>query len=74
MQRKSKTIKTTTSDDVRKVTQEIGDSLATTYYATKDLKVVQLSLKAYNTALNAAKAQLIYKKLTGEPSEIDFLK
>ena len=39
----------------------------------KDLKVANLSLNAYRTAISGAKAQLVYKKLTGTPGEIPFL-
>ena len=46
----------------------------TQYYKSNDLKVGHLALDAYKTAISASKTQLIYKKLTGTPSEIDFLK
>jgi len=67
-----KKIKTTTITDVIKVTQNIGDTLATHYEESKDLKVASLSLSAYKTAINGAKAQVIYKKLTGKPGTIPF--
>jgi hypothetical protein len=34
--------------------------------------VAQGALSAYKTAIGAAKAQLIYKKLTGTPTSIEF--
>ena len=60
--------------DVRKAVQGIGDTLNEKFYETKDLKVAQGAVQAYYVAINAAKTQLIYKKLTGTPIEIDFLK
>jgi len=67
-------IKTNTITDVIKVTQEMGDNLATHYNTTQDIKVASAALDAYKTAISGAKTQLIYKKLTGEPGEIPFLK
>jgi hypothetical protein len=60
--------------DVRKAVQNIGDTLNETFNVTKDLKVAQGAVQAYSVAISAAKTQLIYKKLTGTPIEIDFLK
>ena len=60
--------------DVRKAVQGIGDTLNEGFNATKDLKMAQGAVQAYSVAINAAKTQLIYKKLTGTPMEIDFLK
>jgi hypothetical protein len=60
--------------DVRKAVQSIGDTLNETFYHTGDLKVAQGAVQAYSAAINAAKTQLIYKKLTGTPGEMDFLK
>lgn len=68
---KTKTIKI---NDVREACQEIGDKLKDTFDATKDLKAAQGAVSAYSTAISAAKTQLIYKKLTGQPADIDFLK
>lgn len=70
----SKKIKTINVTGVIKVTQEIGDVLSNQYYLSKDLKVAQGALSAYSVAISAAKTQLIYKKLTGTPIEIEFLK
>jgi arginine repressor len=56
------------------IKKEIGDVLSNQYYSSKDLKVAQGALSAYSVAISAAKTQLIYKKLTGTPVEIDFLK
>lgn len=67
-----KQIKTMNVTDVITVTQEIGDVLASQYHRSKDLKVAQMSLSAYKTAISGAKAQVIYKKLTGSPDSIKF--
>lgn len=66
-------IKTKNVSDVIKTTQNIGDNLASTFEETRDLKVCALSLSAYKTAIAAAKAQVIYKKLTGKPTKVAFL-
>ena len=68
-----KIIKTNTVIDVINVTRDMGDKLATGYEATGDLKVAEIALKAYNTALSGSKVQLIYKKFTGKPTSIPFL-
>ena len=57
---------------VRKQLQAIGDMTATLYNETNDLKAAQTALQAYNGAISAAKAQLIYKKMTGKPGQIEF--
>jgi hypothetical protein len=67
-----KKVKTETVNDVRRVLQSIGDKTASLYEETDDLKAAQTALKAYNGAVSAAKAQLIYKKLTGRPGQIEF--
>ena len=66
-------VKTTTVSDVITVTRDMGDSLATKYEQNGDLKVAAASLDAYKTAISGAKAQLIYKKMTGRPGTIPFL-
>jgi hypothetical protein len=74
---KDKTKKTFVTDDitdVRRAVQNIGDALNKKFYETKDLKVAQGAIQAYSVAINAAKTQLIYKKLTGTPGEMEFLK
>ena len=67
-----KQIKTLNVSGVITTAQEMGDALANQYNKTKDLKVAQISLSAYKTAISAAKAQVIYKKLTGNPEMIKF--
>lgn len=66
--------KTVDINDVRETCQQIGDKLKDTFDKTSDLKVAQGAVSAYSTAISAAKTQLIYKKLTGSPVDIDFLK
>jgi hypothetical protein len=66
--------KTVDINDVREQCQSIGDKLKDKFNKTEDLKVAQRAVSAYATAINAAKTQLVYKKLTGTPIEIDFLK
>jgi hypothetical protein len=68
-----KRIKTQTISEVRTQLLTIADSTANVYEETSDLKAAELALKSYNGAVNAAKVQLMYKKLTGAPSTIDFL-
>ena len=71
MQKSKKKI--TVSDVIEKMT-DVGDTLNKQWEESKDLKVCDLSIKAFSTAISAAKAQLIYKKLTGNPNEVEFLK
>jgi hypothetical protein len=65
--------KTYTINDVREACQNIGDKLKDNFDQTADLKAAQGAVSAYSTAINAAKTQLIYKKLTGQPAEVLFL-
>jgi hypothetical protein len=74
MKKKKKPFMTENITDVRKAVQGIGDTLNEGFNATKDLKMAQGAVQAYSAAINAAKTQLIYKKLTGTPGEMDFLK
>ena len=70
---RTKKVKTETINGVRSQLLNIADSTAAVYEETNDLKAAELALKSYNGAVNAAKVQLMYKKLTGAPSIIDFL-
>ena len=67
-----KIIKTKNATDVINVTRDMGDQLNNMYQKNKDLKVAALALSGYKTAVNTAKAQVIYKKLTGNPESIEF--
>lgn len=69
----AKTIKTEGVTDVINITRDMGDQLNNMFQKTKDLKVAALALSGYKTAIGAAKAQVIYKKLTGNPGSIEFL-
>lgn len=68
----SKVIKTKGVTDVIDVTRDMGDHFNNLYQKNKDLKVAELALSGYKTAVSAAKAQIIYKKLTGSPEAIEF--
>ena len=67
-----KTIKTNNVTDIINVTRDMGDQLNNMFQKNKDLKVAALAYQGYKTAINAAKAQIIYKKLTGSPETIAF--
>jgi hypothetical protein len=69
-----KKTKTVSINDVRQACQSIGDNINDTFKTTGDLKAAQGAISAYSTAIAAAKAQLIYKKLTGTPAEMEFFK
>lgn len=49
-----------------------GDKLLLKFDETNNLSNVKYALSAYNTAVNAARAQLIYKKLTGDETIMPF--
>lgn len=65
--------KTDSISDVRTQLLSIADKTADIFDKTDDIKAAELAMKSYNGAVNAAKVQLMYKKLTGAPSMIDFL-
>jgi hypothetical protein len=62
--------KTVTIDDIRVSCQDMGDQLKDNYDRTGDIKVAATAVIAYSTAIKAAQVQLIYKKLTGTPSNM----
>lgn len=66
-------VKTEKIKDVIDISRTIGDTLATVFAETGDIRVALVSLDGYKTAIAGAKAQLIYKKLTGVPGKIPFL-
>jgi hypothetical protein len=51
----------------------MGDKLKNTFDDTNDIKVAAQAIAAYNTAIKCGTVQVIYKKLTGTPSDISFL-
>jgi hypothetical protein len=63
--------KKSTMQRIADSTKQMGDTLNTSFKSNKDLKVAQMSLKAYNTAISANRAMLIYKKLTGTPEMLE---
>jgi len=72
MSEKNEKTKTNNCNDVRIVLQKIGDSLYDKYDESDDLIFAQTSIYAYGKAINAAKAQLMHKKIHGSPETIDF--
>ena len=60
-------------EDMVKSCNKQGDDLSNRYMKNKDLKVNAAAMNNYKTAILALKTQLIYKKLTGAPSKIEFL-
>jgi hypothetical protein len=71
MQKKQKR---TTVNDVINTMTNVGDTLNAKWQESGDLKVCDISIKAYATAISAAKAMLIHKKLTGNKIDLDFFK
>ncbi|MGL4977028.1 MAG: hypothetical protein ACRC5G_03350 [Cetobacterium sp.] len=65
-------IKTNKVDSIRKQCQRIGDTLAEKFDDGLDVRVGMAAITSYKAALQAAKSQLIYKKITGNPDIIDF--
>ena len=72
IQKKKRTFKTENVSDVIDNQKYFGDKLAAMSEDNNDLKCITLAIKAYNSAINAGKAQIMYKKLTGLPSTIKF--
>jgi len=66
----NKATKTETLADIAKVCHQSGDTLNDMFKETKDLKVIQLALKSYNTVISCKKTELINKKLSGTPAKI----
>lgn len=65
--------KTVTIDDVRVACQDMGDKLKNSFDYSGDIKVATAAVSAYATAISAVKTQLIYKKLTGIPTDMTCL-
>lgn len=69
------TVKKTSNQNVSDVINSmtgVGDTLKKTWKKNKDLKTIQTAISAYSVAIGAAKGQLVYKKLTGNPESIEF--
>ena len=58
---------------VRRKLTAIGDKAANKYEKTEDLNAGNLAIRAFGGAINAARVQIQYKKLTGTPEKIGFL-
>lgn len=58
---------------VRRKLTTIGEKAANKYEKTEDLNAGNLAIRAFGGAINAARVQIQYKKLTGTPDKIDFL-
>jgi hypothetical protein len=57
---------------VIKQTVEVGDKCVKKFNKTSDLGAAKVGLDAYKTAVRAAKAQIMYKRLTAGPKKIKF--
>jgi len=68
----AKLIKTDGVTDIINVSSNMGDQLNNMFQKNKDLKTANLALTGYRTAVAAAKAQIMYKRLTGSPEVIEF--
>ncbi len=60
-------------EEVRKNLILIADKAKSKYDQSKDLKAAFLAVKAYGEATKTALTQIQYKKLTGNPTKIEFL-
>lgn len=58
---------------VREKLTVIGDKSFDKYEQLGDLDAAHIAICAYAEVINAARAQIQYKKLTGTPDKIDFL-
>ena len=58
---------------VREKLTIIGDKSSEKYEQLGDLSEANIAIRAYAQVINAARAQIQYKKLTGTPDKIDFL-
>lgn len=65
--------KTNNVRDIIDVTARIGDDHVDKYDKNGQSKDAQTALDAYKLCISASKAQLMYKKLTGDPVTISFL-
>lgn len=58
---------------VRKNLILIGEKSCSKYEQLGDLSEANIAIRAYAQVINAARAQIQYKKLTGTPEKIAFL-
>jgi len=61
-----------TLGDVRKNCLKIGDSQFGKYQATEDVGHAAAALAGYKQAIDAAKTQLVYQKISGRVKKIPF--
>lgn len=59
--------------DVRKELIAIGDKAKANYDETNSLNAAKIAVEAYRAATKTAVAQIRYKQLTSNPTEIKFL-
>ena len=70
---KSTPITSKTVGDLRKNCLKIGDSQYSLYVVSEDLSHAAAALAGYKQAIDAAKTQLTYQKMSGRVKKIDFL-
>lgn len=59
--------------EIRNKLIAIGDQTTADFHKNHDVKVGKLAVQAYGQAINAAKTQVMYKRLTGQPGKMKFL-
>ena len=69
-----KQLKEKTFTHIVKTAIKQGDTLNERFEESGDLQVVKASQQSYRTAIQASKAQLMYKKMTGNSVELNYLK
>ena len=63
----------TKADDIRDKMVAVGDITFAEYFRTGDLKNAMTSISAYKVALKCAQTQLIYQRMTGKATDVEFL-
>ena len=61
------------ADDIRDKMIAVGDITFAEYFKTGDLKNATTSISAYKVALKCAQTQLIYQRMTGKATDVEFL-
>jgi beta-lactamase superfamily II metal-dependent hydrolase len=64
---------TTNADTMTTNCMIMGDVLRSTFMQSGDIRRAEAAIKAYNSAVNIAKVQLIHKKMSGDRNKIPFL-
>ena len=65
--------KTKQVGEIRDELVRIGDQANDAYKKNEDVATAKLAVAAYGQAINAAKTQVMYKRLTGQPGKMKFL-